>query len=99
DAVNSITGIPTMMVDHIDILPGAQSSIYGSDAIAGVVNIVLKKKAEGFEADARYGWTKDGGGTDKRLALSDGFNVGPVNVVVGAQYEKTDPIWGYQRPL
>jgi iron complex outermembrane recepter protein len=98
-AVNSITGIPTMMVDHIDILPGAQSSIYGSDAIAGVVNIVLKKKAEGFEADVRYGWTKDGGGTDKRLALSDGFNVGPVNVVVGAQYEKTDPIWGYQRSL
>jgi len=99
DAVNSITGIPTMMVDHIDILPGAQSSIYGSDAIAGVVNIVLKKKAEGFEADARYGWTKDGGGTDKRFALSDGFNLGPVNIVVGAQYEKTDPIWGYQRPL
>jgi iron complex outermembrane receptor protein len=99
DAVNSITGIPTMMVDHIDILPGAQSSIYGSDAIAGVVNIVLKKKVEGFEADVRYGWTKDGGGTDKRLALSDGFNAGPVNVVVGAQYEKTDPIWGYQRAL
>lgn len=99
EAVNSITGIPTMMVDHIDILPGAQSSIYGSDAIAGVVNIILKKKAEGFEADMRYGWTKDGGGTDKRLALSDGFNAGPVNIVVGAQYEKTDPIWGYQRDL
>jgi len=98
-AVNSITGIPTMLVDHIDILPGAQSSIYGSDAIAGVVNIVLKKKAEGFEADVRYGWTKDGGGTDKRIALSDGFSVGSLNVVVGAQYEKTDPIWGYQRPL
>jgi iron complex outermembrane receptor protein len=99
DSVNSISGIPTMLVDHIDILPGAQSSIYGSDAIAGVINIVLKKKAEGFEADVRYGWTKDGGGVDKRLALSDGFNVGTVNVVIGAQYEKTDPIWGYQRPL
>ena len=98
-SVNSITGIPTMLVERIDILPGAQSSIYGSDAIAGVVNIILKKKAEGFEADARYGWTKGGGGVDKRLALSDGFSVGGVNVVVGAQYEKTDPIWGYQRPL
>lgn len=99
DAVNSISGIPTMLVDHIDILPGGSSSIYGSDAIAGVINITLKKKAEGFEADARYGWTKDGGGVDKRLALSDGFSFGTVNVIVGAQYEKTDPIYGYQRPL
>jgi len=99
DAVNTLSGIPTMLVDHVDILPGGSSSIYGSDAIAGVINIILKKKAEGFEADARYGWTKDGGGVDKRLALSDGFNVGTVNVIVGAQYEKTDPIYGYQRPL
>jgi iron complex outermembrane recepter protein len=98
-AINSITGIPTMLIDHIDILPGAQSSIYGSDAIAGVINIILKKKAEGFEADVRYGGYSAGGGTDKRLALSDGFSIGSINVVVGAQYEKTDPIWGYQRSL
>jgi iron complex outermembrane receptor protein len=97
NAINSISGIPTMLVDHIDVLPGAQSSIYGSDAIAGVVNIVLKKKAEGFEADVRYGGYSDGGGTDKRIALSDGFSFGRLNVVVGAQWEKTDPIWGYQR--
>jgi outer membrane receptor protein involved in Fe transport len=99
DAVNTLSGLPTALVDHVDILPGASSSIYGSDAIAGVINIVLKKKLEGFEADARYGWTKDGGGVDKRLALADGFNFGTVNIIVGAQYEKTDPIYGYQRPL
>jgi outer membrane receptor protein involved in Fe transport len=43
DTFNNLSGIPTEMVDHIDILPGGQSSLYGSDAIAGVVNIVLKK--------------------------------------------------------
>jgi iron complex outermembrane recepter protein len=99
NSVNSISGIPTMLVDHIDILPGAQSSIYGSDAIAGVINIVLKKKAEGFEADVRYGGFTAGGGTDKRVALSDGFNIGSINVVVGAQWEKTAPIWAQQRTL
>ena len=41
DAFNNISGIPMDMVDHIDILPGGQSSLYGSDAIAGVINIVL----------------------------------------------------------
>jgi iron complex outermembrane recepter protein len=99
DIVASITGIPTMLVDSVDILPGGQSSIYGSDAIAGVVNIHIKKKMDGPEADVRYGWTKDGGGTDKRIALADGFSFGTFNVVVGGQYEKVTPIWSYQRPL
>jgi len=99
DAIVNISGIPTLLVDHIDILPGAQSSIYGSDAIAGVVNIVLKKKMDGPAADVRYGWTKDGGGTDRRAALSDGFSFGGIDVLVGGQYEKVSPIWGFQRPI
>lgn len=40
----NIGNIPVSMIDHIDILPGNQSAIYGSSAIAGVVNVVLKKK-------------------------------------------------------
>ena len=86
-----------MLVDHVDILPGGQSSIYGSDAIAGVVNILLKKKMDGPEADVRYGWTKDGGGTDRRIARGRRFHCRRLQPVVGGQYEKTDPIWGYQR--
>jgi iron complex outermembrane recepter protein len=99
DIITSLTGIPTVLVDSVDVLPGGQSSIYGSDAIAGVVNIHLKKKIDGGEADVRYGWTQDGGGTDRRIALADGFTAGDFSLVVGGQYEKTDPIWGYQRPL
>ncbi len=95
----SISGIPTILVDHIDILPGAQSSIYGSDAIAGVINITLKKKLDGPVVDARYGWTTDGGGVNRRIGLADGFSFGSVNILVGAQYENTSPIWGYKRPL
>jgi iron complex outermembrane receptor protein len=98
-AITSISGIPTLLVDRVEILPGAQSSIYGSDAIAGVINIILKKKMDGPSADVRYGWTKGGGGTDKRLELADGFTAGGVDVIVGGQYEKTTPIWGYQRPI
>ncbi len=99
DVITSMSGIPTVLVDSIDILPGGQSSIYGSDAIAGVINIKLKKKIDGIEADARYGWTNDGGGVERRLGLAGGFEVGPVNIVMGGQYEKTAPIWNYQRSL
>ncbi len=95
DIITSISGIPEIMLDHIDVLPGGQSSIYGSDAIAGVVNISLKKKMDGPEADVRYGWTQNGGGTSRRIGLADGFSFGSVNVVVGAQYERIDPIWGF----
>lgn len=97
--ITSIAGVPIELVDHIDVLPGGQSSIYGSDAIAGVVNIIMKKQMDGPVADLRYGYTADGGGLDKRLALADGFTVGGLTVTVGGQYEKTTPIWGFQRPL
>jgi outer membrane receptor protein involved in Fe transport len=98
DIITSISGIPTVLIDKIDILPGGQSSIYGSDAIAGVVNINLRKKMDGPEADIRYGWTKDGGGNQLRFGLADGFSAGNFSGIVGGQYEKIDPIWGYQRP-
>jgi outer membrane receptor for ferrienterochelin and colicin len=42
DAFNNISGIPIDMVERIEILPGGSSSLYGSDAIAGVINFILK---------------------------------------------------------
>lgn len=97
DTVTSISGIPNVLIDHLDILPGGQSSIYGSDAIAGVININLKKKMDGPEADVRYGWTKDGGGRQWRIGAADGINTDRLSVVFGGQYEKIDPIWSQQR--
>ena len=79
ESFSSLDGIPTILVDHIDILPGGQSSLYGSDAIAGVVNIVLKKKMDAPEFDVRHGWTEKGGGEDLRLgaAVQNLFNSMP----------------------
>lgn len=99
DIITDISTIPTVLIDRIDVLPGAQSSIYGSDAIAGVVNIVLKKTQDGPMADFRYGWTQDGGGTQRRLGLSDDFSLGKLNVLIGGQYDNIDPIWGFQRSM
>ena len=99
DSFNNLSGIPMDMVDHIDILPGGQSSLYGSDAIAGVINIVLKKKIDAPTIDARYGWHQDGGGADRRLSFADSWNAGKFNILVGAQYESTQPIWGFDRSL
>jgi iron complex outermembrane recepter protein len=99
DSFVSISGIPTVMVDHIDILPGAQSSIYGSDAIAGVINIVMKQNLDGPLVDVRYGAYQQGGGADRRIAIGDGLTIGRFNVAAGAQYDSQSPMWGYQRSL
>ncbi len=99
DTLTSIGGIPMALVERIDILPGGQSSIYGSDAIAGVVNVIMKKKLDGLEFNARVGFTKDGGGQSRTFSIANSFDVGRVSVLLGAQYDRTDPIWGYQRPL
>lgn len=94
-----LSTVPMAMVDHIDILPGNQSSIYGSSAIAGVVNIVLKQHVEGVTLDYRAGGTSDGGGGNQRLQLVGGYNTDKLNMVYGLQISDTQPIWGFQRPI
>lgn len=99
DTFNSISSIPTDLVDHIDILPGGQSSLYGSDAIAGVINIVLKKKVDHPTIDYRYGWYTEGGGNSNRLSVADSFHWNRLNLLVGAQVERVRPIWAYDRDI
>ncbi len=94
-----LSTIPLAMVDHIDILPGNQSSIYGSSAIAGVINIVLKQHAEGITFDYRAGGYSDGGGQNQRLQMVGGYNTDKFNLVYGLQLATQDPIWGFQRAL
>jgi outer membrane receptor protein involved in Fe transport len=52
--------IPTQFVERVDILTGGASSLYGSDAVAGVVNFIYKKDFEGLDANLQYGITEEG---------------------------------------
>lgn len=95
----NLNSIPLDMVQAIEILPGGQSSLYGSDAIAGVVNIVLKKHVDYATLDTSYGWYDDGGGASHKISMTDSFHVGKLDLLVGAQFNNSQPIWAYQRPL
>ncbi|WP_374555302.1 TonB-dependent receptor plug domain-containing protein [Thermomonas sp.] len=101
DVFNNISGIPVELVERIEILPGGQSSLYGSDAIAGVVNIILKKSLDGAVVTGRIGGYDAGGGRSGRLSFSDTFHSADNrwNTLLGIQAEKTDPVWAYQRDL
>lgn len=101
DVFNNISGIPVELVERIEILPGGQSSLYGSDAIAGVVNIILKKSVDGSVLSARVGGYDEGGGKSGRLSFATSISGadGRWNTLLGVQAEKSDPVWGWQRDL
>lgn len=92
-----LSSIPVAMVDHIDILPGNQSAIYGSSAIAGVVNIVLKDRVDGIHVSGRIGGYTEGGGQNQRVSVVAGHSWGKLDVIAGLQLDHQKPIWGYQR--
>jgi len=66
--------IPASFIERIDVLTGGASSIYGSDAIAGVVNIIYKKDFQGFNFDAQYGESAKGDGDETQLGATFGVS-------------------------
>ncbi|MEO6897736.1 MAG: TonB-dependent receptor [Caldimonas sp.] len=65
--------IPLEAVERVEILKDGGSAIYGSDAIAGVVNVILRKDYQGMAANASYGQSRYHDGQEKRVALTGGY--------------------------
>jgi iron complex outermembrane receptor protein len=105
-----VSNIPLEAIDHIEILRDGASALYGSDAIAGVVNIILKKTFNGLHVSGDYGQTQRGdGGITHVTAL---YGLGDLeadghNGYVALEYRKQDPIlasnrhglWNADNPL
>ncbi len=89
--------IPTEAVERIEILSGGASAIYGSDAVAGVVNIILKDDIDYNEITMRYGDTKDGGGESKKITISTGGTHDKFSYTAVLEIDKRDPIHGDDR--
>jgi len=80
-----VNTIPLAIVERIEVLEDGASAIYGSDAIAGVVNIITRRNFDGAEAHAYYGEYEDGGGTTE-ASLTLGGGGDRFNAVFGASY-------------
>ncbi len=93
----NIANIPSALIDRIEVLSGGASSVYGSDAIAGVVNIVLKKRVDGVTVNLRAGGTQRGGGENARAQVSGGVDAGRLQAVWGVELSGREPIWSRQR--
>ena len=90
--------IPTMMIDHVDIVTGGASAQWGSDAVAGVLNFVLKKKVNGLQGEVQTGVSQYGDYVEYRVALLGGFSFGGDrgHVVVSGDWVKNNGIDTYR---
>lgn len=92
-----VNNIPSSLIDNVQVVTGGASASWGSDAVAGVVNIILKKKLEGIEATAQTGVS--GRGDDQNYnfsaAAGTGFNGGRGHILIGGEYTNDKGI-GYK---
>lgn len=86
DATVDISSIPVSMIKRVEVLKDGASAVYGSDAVAGVVNIITKKNFSGLQLDASYGGTSKGDANTAQINMLMGGNFDKGNLVVGASY-------------
>jgi iron complex outermembrane receptor protein len=91
--------IPVAAVEKIEILTDGASAIYGSDAVGGVVNVILKSNYSGFEVDTHYGWSTGlvtGSFIEKGTSITGGVSNGKTSITISAEYTNNTPLYQYQ---
>ena len=95
-----ISSIPADLIDRVDIVTGANSSVYGSDAIAGVVNFVLKRDFNGIQVRGQFADTQHDYGKNYYASILGGHNFadGRGNITLHAEYAHQDRIFASDIP-
>lgn len=94
---SDLASIPTSIVERIEVLTDGASAIYGSDAIAGVINIITRHGFDGAEASAYVGQYGQGDGTKQVYNFLLGSAGERSAVTLGVEYSKEDPVWAKDR--
>lgn len=95
-----LNSIPDSATERIEVLQDGASAIYGSDAIAGVVNIITKKRQKGFDATAQLGGYQEGDGFTQNYSASWGTgDEGPFRAVIGGNFVKQGSVSSGDRAI
>ena len=85
------SAIPASAIKRVEVLRDGASALYGSDAIAGVINVILKDNSEGFVTNAQYGSYYENDGDRLRVDANAGFNLGPNGFInLSLEYGSSD---------
>jgi outer membrane receptor protein involved in Fe transport len=95
-----VNTIPNDLIERVDIVTGGNSAIYGSDAIAGVINFIMRRDFEGLQVRGQAGITQEGFGGNQYIAAMYGMNFadGRGNVTIHAEYAHQDRVFGSDIP-
>ncbi|MBN1240837.1 MAG: TonB-dependent receptor [Gammaproteobacteria bacterium] len=95
----SINTIPSAAIARVESITGGASSVYGADAVAGVVNFITRQDFQGVDVDAQFGQTAEGDGTEHRFSVVMGSNFadGRGNVLLGLERSQRDEIFAVDR--
>lgn len=80
-------------IERVEVLRNGASTIYGSDAIAGVINFITRRDFEGVEVVAQYDVTGEGDGETSRVGFTIGNSSNRGNTVLSLEYSERQPIW------
>ncbi|MCC4591518.1 TonB-dependent receptor [Xanthomonas campestris pv. cannae] len=94
----NFNNIPTGMIDHIEVLASGASSIYGSDAVAGVVNVILKKNYQGNQLQVTLGGATRGGRDYGDINFVGGRAGDNWHVTYNLEHSNRSALWGMDRP-
>jgi len=92
-----INAIPVSAIERVEVLKDGASAVYGSDAVAGVVNIVLRDDFEGFEVTAGYGDVTSGSNSETTVSAIWGTGSDTGNVTMIFDYFKNDTLFNSER--
>jgi iron complex outermembrane receptor protein len=89
-----LNSIPAAAIERVEVITGGASSVYGADAVAGVVNFILKRDFEGIDFDIQHGSMQNGEGPETRASVLFGVNAadGRGNIMLGIEAAKREPI-------
>jgi iron complex outermembrane receptor protein len=99
DGYTDMSTIPSSMIDRIEVLKDGASSIYGSDAIAGVVNIILKKSMDGGQLNLYTGANEKGDGRNKDFSLSYGAASDKGSLMFSLSHTEAGVVWPGTRAI
>ncbi|MFY8272664.1 TonB-dependent receptor domain-containing protein [Pseudoalteromonas sp. SSDWG2] len=99
DSSVDLNTIPTTVIKRIEVLKDGAGAVYGSDAVAGVVNIITRKDFEGVEATAYMGESSEGDGAQEQYDFTVGTATDKGHVALNVSYTKQEPIWAGDREI
>ena len=98
-ATVDLNTIPASSIARIEVLQSGASSLYGSDAIAGVVNIITKASQKGLQASAQFGTFRQGDGHTQDYNASYGWKGARTDLVIGGSYVKQEAVRSGNRAI